>query len=210
MTDTGKQPDGLDEDALRRRLINRIALAGVAIVVLLGGLAVIDSMYVAPTTTSLKIAVAPLIAEAVKPATTVAAPPTATQEKAAEVQTLPEPPKPQAVPTPPEPPKPQAVPTIRKSAEREESAAPSIPLSRQPHLTQSTQAGRHFILQMGVFNNVNNAQDLLAQLQKNGIPAQIEARVQVGPFKTKAEADEARTKLKTMGLDAGLLMAIHR
>ena len=120
MTDTGKQPDGLDEDALRRRLINRIALAGVAIVVLLGGLAVIDSMYVAPTTTSLKIAVAPLIAEAVKPAATVAALPTATQEKAAEVQTLPEPPKPQAVPTPPEPPKPQAVPTIRKSAEREE------------------------------------------------------------------------------------------
>ena len=51
---------------------------------------------------------------------------------------------------------------------------------------------------MGVFNNVNNDQELLARLQKNGIPAQIEARVQVGPFKTKAEADEARTKLNTL------------
>ena len=199
MTDTGQQPDSLDEDALRRRLINRIELAGVAIVALLGGLAVIDSMYVAPPTTSPKIAVAPIIVETVKPADTVAVAPVAPQEKAAEVQ------------TPPEPPKPQAVPTIKKSAEPEESSAPSPPLSRQPHPPpQSAPAGRHFILQMGVFNNVNNAQELLDRLQKNGIPAQIEARVQVGPFKTKAEADQARPKLKAMGLDAGLLMAIHR
>lgn len=34
-----------DEEALRRRLVGRIAIAGVVIVALLGGLAVIDAMY---------------------------------------------------------------------------------------------------------------------------------------------------------------------
>ena len=230
MTDTEPQPDSLDEDALRRRLINRIALAGVAIVALLGGLAVIDSLYVAPTTSAPKVAGAPVITEAVKPADTVAVSSVPAPEKAAETQ------------APPEPPKPLAVPVIKSSAEPEESSSPTTPLPRQPRmltkpaearsaavksappqapaksstpipyphpLAQAAQAERHFVLQMGVFNNVENAQELLARLQKNGVPAQIEARVQVGPFKTKAEADEARTKLKAMGLNAGLLMAIH-
>ncbi len=63
---------------------------------------------------------------------------------------------------------------------------------------------------MGVFNNVDNAQELLRKLQQTGVPAQIETRVQVGPFKTRKEADEARAKLAEHGYDAGLLMAIRR
>jgi DedD protein len=43
-------------------------------------------------------------------------------------------------------------------------------------------------------------------LQAAGIPAQIESRVQVGPFATKAEVDSARAKLKTMGLDDAMLV----
>lgn len=221
MTDSGQQPDSLDEDALRRRLINRIALAGVAIVALLGGLAVIDSLYVAPTPSPRKVSVAPVITETVKPVEADALPPVAPEEETAEAETP---------PAPPEPPKPQAVPTIRNPAEAEESASPTTPLPRQTHqpakpaelrpavvkpapppaLAQILQSERHFVLQMGVFNNVNNAQELLARLQKNGIPAQIEARVQVGPFKNKTEADEARAKLKAMGLDPGLLVTVHR
>ncbi|MFY9329264.1 MAG: SPOR domain-containing protein [Georgfuchsia sp.] len=199
MTDTELQPDSLDEDTLRRRLINRIALAGVAIVVLLGGLAVIDSLYVAPASSSAKIVVTPIMTDALKPIDAVAVPPEAT--------------------IPPEPPQPQAVPTIKMSAEPEESSSASAPLPKQLHplakptpiraLAQDAQRERHFVLQMGVFNNVDNAQELLARLQKIGVPAQIEARVQVGPFRTKAEADVARTKLNAMGLNAGLLMAIH-
>ena len=37
-----------DEDALRKRLVNRISVAAVVIVALLGGLAVIDALYVPP------------------------------------------------------------------------------------------------------------------------------------------------------------------
>lgn len=236
MTDTEQQPEDLDEDALRRRLINRIALAGVAIVALLGGLAVIDSMYVAPAAPAPNISVPTISAETSKSAETIALSAVNAQDNMSPVAAM-----------PPEPPHPEAIPTIKSNAAMEESSSPSVPLPKQPHpqtvpaagkaaakssppqelahqepatssahtppprpLTQGPQAERRFVLQMGVFNNVDNAQELLTRLQKGGVPAQIEARVQVGPFKTKAEADEARTKLKAMGLDAGLLMAIHR
>ena len=39
-----------------------------------------------------------------------------------------------------------------------------------------------------------------------GIPATIEARVQVGPFKTQAEADAARARMKELGIDSVMLM----
>lgn len=38
-----------------------------------------------------------------------------------------------------------------------------------------------------------------------GIPATIEARVQVGPFKTKTEAEAARSKLTALGIETVLL-----
>ena len=192
MMETERQPDSLDEDALRRRLIKRIALAGVAIAVLLGGLAVIDSMFTTP------------------------APPSEPPASTAVARPLP------VAATSPEPPQPQAVPSIKISAAAEESSSSSAPVPKPPRLpakpaevkqaavkppasphpsTQGAQTERHFVLQMGVFNNVDNAQELLAKLRKNDVPAQIEARVQVGPFKTRAEADEARAKLKAMGLD---------
>lgn len=73
-------------------------------------------------------------------------------------------------------------------------------------LTQMTE--RHFGLQLGVFSNLANAEDLRAKLEKNGIPAVIEARVRVGPFATRAEAEGARAKLKELGIDDGLLVTM--
>jgi cell division septation protein DedD len=59
---------------------------------------------------------------------------------------------------------------------------------------------------VGVFSNHANAEELVTKLHEAGIPAQIESRVQVGPFVSRAEADAARAKLKAMGLDDGLLV----
>jgi cell division protein FtsN len=224
--DTVPQPEALDEDALRRRLINRIALAGVAIVVLLGGLAVIDAMYVAPPMTLPKTATLGAVTDITK---SVNSQPVDNMGLSS-VAAVPE----MAEPVP-EPPSPEAVPSIKRIAEPEESASPSTPLPKQappipvksvapkqtaaapasapiqrPVTQQGTASASRFVLQMGVFNSIDNAQELLAKLQKNGVPAQIEARVQVGPFKTKAEADATRSKLKALGLDAGLLMATHK
>lgn len=73
-------------------------------------------------------------------------------------------------------------------------------------LTQAIASAKRFLVQIGVFNNIGNAEELVAKLQAAGIPAQIESRVQAGPFATRAEADAARTKLKAMGYDDGLLV----
>ena len=43
-TDSATATPAEDDDALRKRLLSRIAVAGVAIVGLLGGLAVVDSL----------------------------------------------------------------------------------------------------------------------------------------------------------------------
>lgn len=63
-----------------------------------------------------------------------------------------------------------------------------------------------FVVQMGVFNSVGNAEDLLAKLKVAGIPAQLETRVQVGPFATRAEALRAQEKLRALGLGKGMLV----
>lgn len=59
---------------------------------------------------------------------------------------------------------------------------------------------------MGVFNSVSNAEDMLTKLKVAGIPAQLETRVQVGPFATRAEALRAQEKLRALGLGKGMLV----
>lgn len=61
-------------------------------------------------------------------------------------------------------------------------------------------AAKEFVVQLGVFSDMENAKQLQAKLAEHGIPSHTETRVQIGPFKTRAEADQAREKLKTLGL----------
>jgi DedD protein len=63
-----------------------------------------------------------------------------------------------------------------------------------------------FALQAGVFADPRRAEELHARLTLEGIPSTIEARVQVGPFKTREEAEAARVKMKALGIDAVMLM----
>ncbi|KZE86991.1 sporulation protein [Chromobacterium sp. F49] len=46
---------------------------------------------------------------------------------------------------------------------------------------------------------MGNAQKLVKDLQKHGIAAHTVTRVQLGPFKTRAEADDAMSKLRSLG-----------
>lgn len=62
-----------------------------------------------------------------------------------------------------------------------------------------------YALQAGVFSDPRRAEELQARLMHEGIPATIEARVQVGPFKTKTEAEAARSKLTALGIETVLL-----
>lgn len=62
-----------------------------------------------------------------------------------------------------------------------------------------------YAVQAGVFADAQHAEELRARLTLNGIPSTLEARVQVGPFKTREEAEAARQKLKAIGVDGILL-----
>lgn len=62
-----------------------------------------------------------------------------------------------------------------------------------------------YALQAGVFSDTHRAEELHAKLTLNGIPSTIESRVQVGPFKTREEAEAARAKMKALGIEALLL-----
>lgn len=81
------------------------------------------------------------------------------------------------------------------------------PLSTAPPLRSSPlRLFSGFSLQAGVFAEPRRAEELHARLILEGIPSSIEARVQVGPFNSKEEAEAARVKMKSMGIDAVMLM----
>lgn len=62
-----------------------------------------------------------------------------------------------------------------------------------------------YALQAGVFADPQRAQDLRDRIAQAGIPVTIESRVEVGPFKNRAEAVAARAKLKALGVEAVML-----
>ena len=234
-----------DDDTLRKRLLSRIAVAGVAIVGLLGGLAVYDSLNKPQATQSLpKMAAAPAEeAPAVKeekpaenaeqkgdgkpaqvagdgaPAvperseTPLAPAPAEKPQKLAKPVTQPATAR-QAAIKPAEPPGVAAKPDARREIARvmpedsrpgKASATPGHAPASRP-LTQAAESARRFLVQIGVFGNHANAEELLHKLNDAGIPARIESHVQVGPFASRAEVDAARAKLKALGLDDGLLV----
>jgi len=272
MNDTTEQESEVNpDDALKRRLLNRIAVAAVMVVGLLGSLAMFDALVSPAKPVPAKMAALPpkpvdpppvaevpkdplpLVTEAAKdeskpgdpaaPSATTATPagtlPADTKTAAApEAKPVPEtttsPGAPALQPLPAEKPltKPattrpaavrpsETVPPVTSPAARPD---PSRELARAPAATQTPQgsrrapasrpltqaAERQFALQMGMFNNIANAEDLRAKLELNGIPATIEARVHAGPFASREEADAARAKLKEMGLDGGLLITMKK
>ena len=93
-----------------------------------------------------------------------------------------------------------APPTPTPPAPSESAASPTTPAVPTPPRLFSGYA-----LQAGVFADPRRAEELQARLVEAGIPATIEARVQVGPFKTRAEADAARAKLNALGIESVLL-----
>lgn len=62
-----------------------------------------------------------------------------------------------------------------------------------------------FLLQAGVFSSIQRAEELHARLTLSGVPSTLETRVQVGPFRTRHEAEMAQAKLKELGVEAILV-----
>ena len=103
------------------------------------------------------------------------------------------------------------VPLPRQDAARSPAATAPTPQGTRP--VQPTRpfaqtAERPFALQLGVFSDVANAEELRAKLEKAGIRASIEARVHVGPFAARAEAEAAREKLRQIGISEAVLLGM--
>ncbi len=85
---------------------------------------------------------------------------------------------------------------------------PSVPPAPAPVVSASSSAAASgsFFVQVGVFANPVNAEELRAKLKAAGIPTQVETRVQVGPFNSRQEALAAQTRLKSLGMDGGMVV----
>lgn len=230
----------VDDDALKRRLLSRIAIAAVIVVGLLGSLAMFDVIFAPPQAPAMLASLPPKeeapAPAAPAPAATVAtepepaaaagvepaAVPKAEEKPVAEGTAAPDAPplqsrsaerpltKPatgrQAMMRPSEPVPAATSPAARPDAARELATAPAASKRAPASRPITSAAERQYVLQMGVFGNLANAEDLRAKLELNGIPSSIEARVHVGPFRTREEVELARAKLKELGLDGGLLV----
>ncbi|WP_374514670.1 SPOR domain-containing protein [Niveibacterium sp.] len=129
-----------------------------------------------------------------------------------------------AVPEPAPEPEPQHA--TRKPAAAAESTGGRVHLQAEqatpapaPRLIVQTEpapagakppVGRAFALQAGVFSTPKNAEELRARLELAGVPAQLETRVVVGPFRTRQEAEQAQGKLKALGLARGQLVTVKQ
>ena len=82
--------------------------------------------------------------------------------------------------------------------------APMPPQAAMPAPAPETAipAGKGFVVQLGVFSNPDNARELLDKLNKQGIRAHLEARVQMGPFLNRREAERAQAEMRKLGYNA--------
>ncbi len=214
------EPGQDDQDELKKKLVRRVGIAGVLIVVLLGGLTLLEDVLLekpaapAPAPAAAAPAAEPPKAEApsaeekkeeAKPEEEKKEEPRAEPEKT-ETPLAPAPvpePRPasRVVIKPPAP----AAPAKQAAPARVEKVEPAAP-APAPKADPAAVLARSYRLQMGVFTSASNAEELHAKLEKAGIPSYVESRVHVGPFKTQKEADAARRKLKELGLGPGLLI----
>ena len=74
------------------------------------------------------------------------------------------------------------------------------PVAAAPAEAQPAGTSKGYRVQLGLFSNLGNATALIQRLKAADIPVRSETRVSVGPFQTRAEAEEAMQKLKDMGL----------
>lgn len=69
-------------------------------------------------------------------------------------------------------------------------------------------AAKGYTVQLGVFSNPVNAMQLQEKLLQSGIKSYTETRLNVGPFQSKAEAEQALAKIRALGISA-VVVPVH-
>lgn len=93
-----------------------------------------------------------------------------------------------------------AEPAVAKPAETLREVRPSPAAAVAPP-SGASRLFSGFLLQAGVFSSVQRAEELYERLNQSGVRATLETRVQVGPFRTRQEAEAAQAKLKQLGVE---------
>ncbi|KMN36277.1 MULTISPECIES: SPOR domain-containing protein [Chromobacterium] len=96
---------------------------------------------------------------------------------------------------------PQPAPMAKSAAAPSDKAAtPAAPPAKEsPNKARPAGTSIGYQVQLGLFSSIGNAEKLVKELKQHGIPAHTVTRVQVGPFKSRAEADETMEKLRGLG-----------
>lgn len=68
--------------------------------------------------------------------------------------------------------------------------------------TQAAGPGERFVVQLGIFSNPERARELVNRLNKLGIRAHLETRVNVGPFTNRQEAERVQVEMRKLGMPA--------
>lgn len=86
-------------------------------------------------------------------------------------------------------------------------SAPQVAPRVMPTLpgSKSSSPSLGYQVQLGLFSSSTNAEKLVADLKKQGLAARTETRVQLGPFRTRAEAEEAMQRLRELGYQPMLI-----
>ncbi len=137
------------------------------------------------------------------PAPTVSQLPPETQHSAAPAtprSVTPAKPTDKATPLPP--PAQEAAVPARSAPEKMAAEKPVIEKVAQKIPAKAEPTPKAFVVQVGVFTDMENAKQLQAKLAEHGIPSHTETKLQVGPFASKTEADAAQAKLKAIGMGA--------
>ncbi|UXY14259.1 SPOR domain-containing protein [Chitiniphilus purpureus] len=207
-----------EQHRLREQVFWRLGIAAGLIVIILAGIYLLDRPASSPVTVT---GTQPRIAPAVptnRPAIPIRTPPTAQASAPAAIGTPAS--SPAATPSPTAStvtaapatttpvqatgavatplPSPRPATAVPSRADRPTMQAPQ-PVA--PTAAQPVERTEHYTVQAGVFLHADNAEKLLRQLQRAGVPAYLETRVQLGPFKNKAEADAASRKLRELGIE---------
>jgi DedD protein len=203
-----------ENEDVRKKALLRLAVAGVVTAAALAGLWWLDQGAERQKTASGEnVLPAPILPA---PAPDVAPPQTESQAGAKPADDQAE-----AAPTdkaeeipgePPPPPKVSNAPRMPPPAPQAASSSPrpaaplptqqATPAAAQPPATSAVPPGKGFVVQLGVFSNPDNAREMVEKLNRQGIRAHLEARVQLGPFLNRQEAEKAQAEMRRMGYKA--------
>ena len=109
----------------------------------------------------------------------------------------------------------EAKPVAKADVKTDDGARARALLDGQaPSAPASAAAEGRMVVQVGAFADANKAKEVRQRLEKAGLKTYTQVaetkegkriRVRVGPFATKAEADNAASKIKTLDLPASIL-----